>query len=157
MNASRLLPDSTRVAAALILVVLAAGCFDSRPRPTPIEPVVIANLSVQVLAPRAGQAVPTGTDVIVRVSGRDLDRTGLLGIGFMARSFLPGRPLVDSVAIRFAARADTIHEFTLRIPTSMASNTQVDVYGLAFGLGTQTAVSSPSYLIAVRCVNGICR
>lgn len=146
-----------RIGATLVLSLLLHGCFDARSRPSPVEVFVPARLSVQVLAPRAGLAVPTGSEIIVRVSARDLDITGLSGVGYVARQFLPLRPRLDSAAVRFSARTDTIHEFLLRIPESVTSNTQIDIYGIAFGPGAQSAISPPSYVIAVRCVNGVCR
>jgi hypothetical protein len=154
---SRLRCNTLSTLLLVLLPSLMGGCMDARPRPTPVEAVIAARLSVQVLAPRAGQAVAAGTDVLVRVNARDLDNAGLEGVGYIARRFIAGRPVVDSATFRFAARADTTHEFLLRIPASMPSNSQIDIYGLAYGRGGQTGVSTPSYIIAVRCVNGVCQ
>ncbi|HUF52103.1 MAG TPA: hypothetical protein VMN60_14860 [Longimicrobiales bacterium] len=155
MYGSRRRLRSRSRAVALVGLIGAAGCFAERERPSPVEPSVEARLSVQLLAPRPGMAVLTGDTVRVQVLARDLSGQGLLGIGFLARRFSPGLPRVDSAAVRFAARADTTHEFLFIMP-ELPTNTQVDIYGIAFGSGTQHRVSPPSYVIAVRCSGTSC-
>jgi hypothetical protein len=158
MKSSRFRPRASHTCAlAACISLLAAGCLDARPRPSPVEPAVSTRLSAQVLSPRAGLAVAAGTDVVVRVNARDFDGAGLDGVGYIARRFSAGRPVVDSATFRFTARSDTTHDFTLRIPASMPSNSQIDIYGLAYGRDGQTALSPSSYIISVRCVNGICQ
>lgn len=142
---------------AALAATLAAGCMEDRPRPSPVEPAAQARLSVQLLSPRDGLTVSAGADLPVMVSARDLDGRQLSGAGFVVRRFSPGRPTLDSAVIRFPARADSVHEFTFRVPADLPTHTQVDVYGVAFGPGTQARASTASSLVVVNCVGGVCR
>lgn len=142
-------------------VVLAAfiltGCFVDRERPSPVEPEGVAQLSVRLLAPATGLTVPTGEEVTVEVEARDLNLLYLEGVGFVARRLAPGMPLVDSGAVHFTLRSDTVHVFTFVVPETLATNTQLDVYGIAFGPGAATRLSEPSHLVVVHCENGVCQ
>ncbi|CAN5862509.1 hypothetical protein BH23GEM9_BH23GEM9_09940 [soil metagenome] len=147
-------------ASALVVAlagVVTAGCFEDRARPWPVEPRSPARLSVQVLAPRAGVTVATGDDIGVSVNARDLDGRSLTGIGFVARRLAPGSPVLDSAAVQFAGRGDSTHVFVLRVPQDLPTSTQVDIYGIAFGPGTQSLVSSSAPVVVVNCTNGVCR
>jgi len=146
-----------RTAALCILAAALTGCFEDRVRPLPTEVVAAARLSVQINSPRSGITVPSGQDVSITVEARDLERDALEGVGFVARRFAPGLPTIDSAAVRFTARTDTAHTFTFRVPATFATNTQIDVYGIAFGPRTQARLSEPTYLIVARCVNGVCQ
>lgn len=144
--------------ARVALVVLAlTGCFEDRERPSPVEPDGDAQLSVRLLAPATGLTVPTGAEVTVEVEAHDLNLLYLEGVGFVVRRLAPGMPLVDSAAVRFASRGDTLHAFTFTVPETLVTNTQLDVYGIAFGPGGAARLSEPSHLVVVHCENGVCR
>jgi hypothetical protein len=140
-----------------LLFVLAAGCFEDRARPTPTENVAPARLSVLLVAPRSGMTVPSGQEVLVTVLARDLENESLEGVGFVARRYSGSPTTIDSAVVRFPARSDTTHTFTFRVPAEYATNTQVEVHGIGFGPAGQVRLSSASYVIAVRCVNGVCQ
>lgn len=93
----------------------------------------------------------------MRVVARDLDRRSLQGVGFLARRINPGVAMLDSAAIRFESTADSTHTFSFIVPASFATNSQIEVYGLAFGPSGQSQVSEPSFLVVVRCVEGVCQ
>lgn len=140
------------LAAALML----PGCFEDRERPGgPTDPVGTPLLSARILEPATGGTVLTGVDVVVRVEARDLTAELLDGAGFVARRVTGGAALVDSAVVRFTARSDTIHEFTLRVPNTYITNTQLDVHAIAFG-GGLTRVSEPVHVVVVQCPNGVC-
>jgi hypothetical protein len=141
----------------LIAAVLSlGGCFADRERPDPLEPIGEPILSAAILAPATGATIRTGHDVAVRVEARDAGSVRLQGAGFVARSVTAGGQVVDSAAVRFAARSDTTHEFTLQVPNTFVTNTQVDVYAIAFGPGGASALSEPVHLVVVQCPNGAC-
>ncbi|HSJ10320.1 MAG TPA: hypothetical protein VK928_10410 [Longimicrobiales bacterium] len=148
---------AARRALPLLLLGLAAGCFEDRARPTPTEIVSPARLSVLLVAPRSGMTVPSGQEVIVTVLARDLESALLEGVGFVARRYTGPLSTIDSAAVRFAARADSTHNFTFRVPAEYATNTQIEVQGIGFGPAGQVRLSTASYVIAVRCVNGVCQ
>ena len=137
-----------------LLCALLAGCFEDRARPDPFTPSEPARLSVEILEPRTGLTVPLGGNITVSVLARDLDGRGLTGVGFVARRFAPGFPMVDSAAIAFSPRSDSTHVFTLRIPTTLPNNVQIDVFGIAYGAPRQSRLSTPSYLVGVVCQTG---
>mgnify|MGYP007032600054 CR=1 FL=1 len=130
-------------------LLLLAGCFEDRARPTPVEIEEPVRLTVQVVAPRSGISVGTGRDVTVSVTGRDLDGRGLTGVGFVARR-PQGAITVDSAAIQFTSRADSTHTFVFRVPNNLPTSTQIDVYGIAWG-GSATRLSPGSFLVVVNC------
>jgi hypothetical protein len=143
--------------AVLIATVLAlGGCFADRERPDPLEPIGAPILIASILAPATGATVQTGHDITVRVEARDEGSLRLQGAGFVARSVTAGGQVVDSAAVRFAARSDTTHEFTFQVPNTFVTNTQVDVYAIAFGPGGASALSEPVHLVVVQCPNGVC-
>jgi hypothetical protein len=90
----------------------------------------------------------------VSVLARDLDGRALTGVGFVARRFAPGFPALDSVAIVFTPRDDSTHVFTLHIPATLPTNTQIDVYGIAYGPNRQARLSTASSLVAAPCTVG---
>lgn len=143
--------------AVLIATVVAqVGCFADRERPDPLEPIGAPILTAVILAPATGATVQTGRDITVRVEARDEGSLRLQGAGFVARSVTAGGQVVDSAAVRFAARSDTTHEFTFQVPNTFVTNTQVDVYGIAFGPGGVSTLSEPVHLVVVQCPNGLC-
>jgi hypothetical protein len=139
---------------ALSLAIAAAaltGCFADRERPRPFDPTEPPELTALVLMPQMGATVRSGQDVTVRVQARDLNTGGLAGVGFFARRFGGGSPTVDSAAISFEARSDTTHEFSFIVPPSYPTNTQIDIYGIAFGVGGETRLSAFSAVVVVQC------
>ena len=149
-------PAAWRRAQVAVVVLLATGCFGDRERPGPVDAGGTPDLSVRIVAPPTGATVVTGVDIGVRVEARDLTLLTLDGVGFVARRVTAGTQLVDSAAVRFAVRSDTTHEFTFQVPNSFTTNTQVDVYGIAFGRGGATELSEPVHVVVVQCPNGIC-
>ena len=133
-----------------------AGCLADRSRPTPAEAEVDVRLSVQLLEPRSGMAVVSGDSVHVSVHARDLGGERLTGVGFIARRFTTGLATLDSAAIHFSARDEASQVFSFAMP-DLPTNTQVDIYGIAFGEGSLHRLSTPAYVIAVRCAFTFCR
>ncbi|MGH7464506.1 MAG: hypothetical protein ACREK1_04965, partial [Longimicrobiales bacterium] len=99
----------------------------------------------------------TDVDIGVQVRARDLRTEQLEGVGFVARRVGAGGPPADSAAVRFPSRGDTTHVFTFRVPDSFPTNTQVDVYGIAYGPGGAARLSAPVHLVVVQCEDGTCR
>lgn len=139
-----------------VLVLMAPGCFGDRERPGPAGPSGSPDLSVRILEPPTGATVLTGVDIPVRVEARDLALLYLDGVGFLARRVTAGVQVVDSAVVRFPLRSDTTHEFTFRVPNSFTTNTQLDVYGIAFGQGGVIEFSEPVHVVVVQCPDGIC-
>ncbi|HEX2166647.1 MAG TPA: hypothetical protein VHG09_05355 [Longimicrobiales bacterium] len=140
-----------------ILALLALGCVGDRERPGgPLDPGGSARLSVRLLAPETGATVLTGVDITVRVEARDLNALYLDGVGFVARRLSEGAPVVDSAAVRFPSRSDSTHEFMLRIPNSFQTNTQVDIYGIAYGVRGANELSEPVHVTVVQCTDPVC-
>jgi hypothetical protein len=137
-------------------LLVATACYADRTRPTPLEAEETASLSVQLLDPRDGMAVLGDHTITVAVLGRDLSGDRLEGVGFVARRMGNGAPAtLDSVALRTAAPGRVLQrEFVFAVP-DLATNTQVDVIGIAYGPGSQARLSDPSSLIVIRCEPGI--
>jgi len=137
-----------------LLALPASGCYTDRSRPYPSEPEITASLSVQVIEPRHGISVLGARSLAVRIQGRDMGGARLEGVGFVARRSGSGNATLDSVAFRPGAAAVLDHEFEFTVP-DLPTNTQVDVYGVAYGPGTQARLSVPSSVVVVRCQPGI--
>ena len=127
----------------LFACVLLSGCTE-RERPDPFAPNTPALLSAEVVAPRTGQTTQPGSLLPVRVRATERGLR-LTGIGYVAYRFNAAR--LDSVVITFPARADTTHDFTLRVPTNLPPNTQIDLVG--FGLSGTAAVRSVTQSVVV--------
>jgi hypothetical protein len=113
----------------LVLLMLACG---ERSRPAPSEPVD-AQLRVEVLEPQPGATIRAGGEASVRVSARDIAGEGqLAGLGYVVRQ-AAGGATVDSTVIRFSVRADSTHTFQFTVPAALPANTQLHLYGIAFG------------------------
>jgi hypothetical protein len=123
-----------------------------RDRPDPIGPDSLA-LSAVVLEPQTSATVVAGATIDVRVHAAE-PASRLLGVGFLARFFGSNAPPLDSAAVRFPAVADTTHVFSLQVPADLATNTQIDISGLAFGPTRQTARSSPQSIVVIACPGG---
>ena len=138
------------------LVVLCA-CTE-RARPDPVNPDSTIELSAVLLEPQTSATVVAGTTLDVRVRAAE-PASRLSGIGFVARLFGNNGPPLDSVVVRFATVADTTHVFQLQLPADLATNTQVDISGLAFGPAQQTARSAVRSIVIIGCPAGgaICR
>jgi len=142
--------------AVLAVLLIAAACYTDRSRPSPTEVEGTASLSVQLLDPRNGQAVLGAHTINVAVRGRDLSGVQLRGVGFVARRVGNGTPVtLDSVAVRADSASRSLQqEFVFAVP-DLPTNTQVDIYGIAYGPGSQVRLSNPSSLIVIRCEPGI--
>lgn len=139
----------------LALLGPAAGCYSDRARPDPSEPAVTASLSVQILEPRTGAAVLGNRPLTIGVLGRDLGGTRLEGVGYVARRAGSGSNVtLDSAGYRPGAGSSLEHAFEFLVP-DLAANTQIDVFAIAYGPGTQARLSVPSSVIVVRCQPGI--
>jgi hypothetical protein len=155
MRGCRRLPF-LRSASLLPILLLASGCFEDRVRPLPVEPDEPARLVAQLIAPRTGLTVGTDRDLTISVAARDLDGRSLTGLGYVVRRFAPGTPALDSLAIQFPARTDSTHTFTYRVPATLPTNTQLDVYAIAFGIGGQSQLSVASFLVVINCGTSPC-
>jgi len=126
------------------------ACATERERPSPAE-VAPASLGVRVVQPRHGVTVVAGTTIEVIVEARDLRGTQLVGIGFVSRRLGSGNnATIDSVALRFPQTSDSTHGFDFPVPATLPTNTQLDIWGIAYGPGGQTAVSVPVSVIVAR-------
>jgi hypothetical protein len=147
----------TRHAAAALALLLAAsaGCGELRQRPLPMEAGGGGvNLSVDV-ATSAGTAehAIAGRTLHIRVHGTEtLGR--LTGVGYRIERAGPNRAVLDSAAIHFAPRPDSLHSFPVTIPDTLPNNAQIDVYGIAFGPGNAARVSGAKPLLVLRCAPG---
>jgi hypothetical protein len=142
-------------ASAGLVVLLAAACYADRARPDPSEPTVSASLTAQILEPRHGAAVLGNRPLTVRVQGRDLSGTNLTGVGFVARRAGTGsNATLDSAAHRPGPGSVLEHSFEFPVP-DLPTNSQVDVFAISYGPGTQARLSVPSSLIVIRCQPGI--
>jgi hypothetical protein len=138
------------------ITLLLGACLADRARPDPLGPGGAPILTAVILAPTTGATVRTSHDILVRIEGRDTGSQQLEGVGFVARGLTAGGPVVDSAAVRFTASGQRTHEFTFQVPDTFTTNTQVDVYAIAFGPAGTTAVSEPIHLVVVQCPNGTC-
>ena len=134
--------------ALVVAVGFAAGCDGERPRPGPNGPEVRANLAVRLTAPANGETVLGGKTVAVRVEAEDLDGAGLTGIGMVGRH---AATTLDSQVVTFDARADSVHVFQYAVPNSFPTSTQLDLRGLAFGIGEARRASEIRSVVMVQC------
>jgi hypothetical protein len=125
------------VVAGLSALVMACG---ERTRPSPSEPIDM-QLRVEVLEPQQGATIAAGQEALVRVSGRDVAGEGqLAGLGYVVRQAVGGAT-VDSSVIRFTARTDSAHPFRFTVPSGLPANTQLHLYGIAFGTTTESRLT----------------
>jgi hypothetical protein len=145
-----------RTVLPVLAALVAGGCLADRSRPSPVDPSDPARLTAQVLAPRYGATVQSGQTVTVQVQARDLNTGNLSGVGFVARRLATGFPTVDSAVVRFEARTDTIHDFSLSVPAGFPTNTQIDLYAIAVSATGRAHLSEPSAVVVVQCAPGTC-
>jgi hypothetical protein len=104
---------------------------------------------VEVIEPRSGATIPAGRDVTVRVSARDLNGAQLAGVGFVARRSGSGNnATLDSAGLTLTPAAEATRDFDFAVP-ALPTNTQVDIFGIAYGPGTQSRVSIARSVIVV--------
>jgi hypothetical protein len=138
------------------LIAIVSACGFDRDRPSPVEPDGEASLSVEVLAPLAGAVLGSGTGVTVAVSARDLTGDRLYGVGFVARrADAAGNAVLDSAVESTGAQSQAVREFTFVVPAGLPVNTQMNAFGLAFGPGTQSLMSSARSVTVVACAAGV--
>jgi hypothetical protein len=130
------------------LAALLVACGGERPRPGPLDPGEPADLSVQILEPTNGQTVLGGKTLQVRVTARDLDGSGLVGVGMVARR---ATTTLDSQVVSFPARADSQHVFVFDVPNTFPTSTQIDLRGLAFGTGNARRASEIRSVVLIQC------
>jgi hypothetical protein len=136
---------------ACLLAAGIVGC-EVRERPTPLEPDTDARLTVEVLSPRDGATIVAGRALTVRVRGRDLQGNGVEALGYVVRRNGGGGTTIDSVSIELDTRvADATEDFTFAVPAILPTNTQLEVFGLAFGSGTAARISVPRAVVVARC------
>ncbi|HEX7089714.1 MAG TPA: hypothetical protein VF192_06230 [Longimicrobiales bacterium] len=136
-----------------VVSLAAASACDVRSRPLPPEVEGELRLRVEVVSPVTNDAFLAGDTAVVVVHGEE-DAGRLRGVGFVARRPGPEMPPLDSVVVRFDPVADTTVRFAWALPLSLASNTQIDIYGLAFASSVQGAVSEPQHVIVLVCSVG---
>jgi hypothetical protein len=135
--------------------VLAGACSFDRDRPSPVEAADTAALSVELLEPSNGITVVAGRDLVVRVSARDLSGNRLEGVGFVARRFASGNnATLDSAVFALAGEDEATHEFAFSVPSSLPTSTQLDIFGIALGPGSQARLSIPRSVIVAQCQPG---
>jgi hypothetical protein len=140
------------ICAVVTSAVVLCSCAE-RSRPDPTSPDSRLVLTADVLEPRTSETVLAGAMLDIRVHATER-ASRLTGVGFVARLFGTNAPPLDSVAVRFGTIADTTHVFPLRIPAYLATNTQIDISGLAFGPTEQTARSSTQSVVVIACPPG---
>lgn len=144
-----------RPPALLAALLVAAGCFGERERPGGItDPDGSAALSATVIAPAGGSVVIAGESIPVWIDARDQNMLYLEGVGFVVRRIGAGGGIIDSVGIRFPVRSDTTHQFTLQVP-DVPTNTQLDIYGIAYGHGGGARLSAPVHVTVARLSAGV--
>lgn len=140
----------------LLAALLVAGCGFERERPSPVETDETASLSVQVLAPRTGAVLGAGTQATIEISARDLAGDNLQGVGYVARrSGSGGNVTLDSVALATGGGSLAVRDFTFTVPEGLPANTQIDVFGIAYGPGTQSRLSVASSVVVIPCQAGV--
>lgn len=132
----------------LAAVLLLGGCFGDRPRPSPVGPDSQPRLYVEVMAPAHNSLAMAGQPVPVDVSARDLDGSRLIGIGFVAYR-VQGGERIDSAAYVFAPRSAARDTFVFMLPADYPTNTQVDIFGLAFGVGGASQSTVPRSILVI--------
>lgn len=130
------------------------ACGFDRERPSPVAPEATASLTVEVLAPQPGTPVFAGKDLTVSVRARDLAGDHLAGVGYVVRRSGSGNnATLDSVALGVGGTTLATQEFTFAVPV-LPTNTQLDIFGIAYGPGVQTRVSIPRSVLVVPCPVG---
>jgi hypothetical protein len=142
-----------RAVRALAVVLAATSACDARSRPLPPEVEGEVRLRVDVVSPVTNDVFLAGDTIEIVVRGRESGGR-LRGLGFVARHPRPDLPPLDSVVVDFGPRADTTVRFSWPIPSSLPTNAQIDLYGLAFASAGQRAVSEPQHVIVLACSPG---
>jgi hypothetical protein len=135
------------------VLAVVPGCAFDRERPSPSEPAQAA-LVVEVVEPRDGVTIVASRDLTIRVTARDLDGSNLSGVGFVARRFASGNnATLDSVSTALSLTSEATREFTFRVP-ALPTSTQIDIYGIAYGPGSQSRISIPRSVVVAQCQAG---
>ena len=134
----------------LCIALLALASCDELERPQALEPNLETSLLAEVVRPRTedNTTVIAGRLLFVSVRGSEVGgRLTGLGVHVLRQ---PGR-FVDSIAVSFPAAAESTHVFSVMVPDSLPSNSQLELTGIAFGVGGATQVSEPEAVIVLRC------
>ena len=128
-----------------------AACGDV-PRPTPPELAGDVALEVEIVSPSSGADILiVGSTVPVSVRARE-EGGRVRGVGFVARrSGGADMPPVDSAFVTVRPVADTTVGFQLRLPGTLPSSSQVDIYGFALGPGAELRLSAPRPVLVLTC------
>ncbi|HSL71953.1 MAG TPA: hypothetical protein VK864_17015 [Longimicrobiales bacterium] len=141
----------TRRVTLVATLLLVAGCAETRTRPDPFGPPSTLDLAVEILAPDVGTSAVSGSTLQIVIHASEGGRR-LVGAGFVARLF--NEATLDSSVIRFSQRADTTLVFPFRLPGTLATNTQIDVFGIAFGTGGAALSSAGRSFIVIAGTSG---
>lgn len=128
-----------------------AACSSDRPRPDPTQSSDPAVLIAYVRKPFNNATVLGARPLAVEIQATDVSRDALIGLGYVVRK---GGAKLDSVVVRFTARTDSTMDFDYLVP-DYPTNTQIDIYALAFGAHGETKVSAPAMLVVVKCQAGL--
>ena len=109
-------------------------------------------LEATVLQPAHNASVIAGREATVVVHGAELGERSLTGLGFVARQVAGGNLIkLDSVVVRFPARADSTHSFQLAVPPNLPVNSQINIYAVVFEVSGGAFESRPNSVVIIRC------
>jgi hypothetical protein len=148
-------PGLRLLAIPAAFLAVAAACGEFRERPLPLESgggAVLLSVEVGTNS-GTGEYAIAGRTLQVRVRARE-DTGRLTGIGYRVVQSGAVHPLLDSAALHFPPRTDTLHLFLYTIPDTLPNNAQIDVYGIAFGPGQAARVTLPRPVLVLRCPSG---
>lgn len=137
-------------ALARLPLFLCAACFGDRARPSPVGPGAEQRLVVEVLAPAQNSLAAAGQPVRVQVAARDLDGGRLAALGFVAYRAQGGIRIDSAVAGLSPTAAAARDTFEFVLPADYPTSAQVDIYGLAIGVGGTSRRSEPRSIVTVR-------
>lgn len=135
----------------LFCAILLSACVSDRPRPDPTQVGDPADLIAYVRRPFNNATVPGARPLTIQIQATDVSRDALTGLGYVVRR---NGIKLDSVVVKFIAMTDTTVDFVYQVP-DLPTNTQIDVFALAFGAGGETKISSPAMLVVVKCTPGL--
>src|SRR3990172_285106 len=134
----------------IVLLILAAGCWEARPRPSPVEVEGNAGLSVTVLRPLSNAVVLAGRPLEIEVEARDEASQAVSGIGYVTRQ-VQGGQTIDSVTVSFAPRAAARDTFEMLVPAQLVTNTHLSITALAFRANGATRGSVAKQVVVAQC------
>ena len=133
----------------LSALLAGAGCFQDRPRPSPLEPADSSLVSVQLVRPFENTTVLAGRTVAIEVLARG-EGQRLSGIGYVARQ-VEGGARIDSAAMYFEPVILARDSFQLTVPAQLVTNTHLNITALAFPVGGATRYSAGVQVVVAQC------